>query len=161
MRLSLVCVLFDLAIPTSFFSFIQLFLYLYYSILISKVNRASVVSSTYQQATCSGVRLLLVVQVGLHFRSSMRYLARSRYPFLKLRISSRTVIYKPCTSPHIVMIHVKCMLSVHAPVCTYPHGPHYPPLPGPCSSVLQSKSVIRSKTKSNWHSEHHLSLVSP
>ena len=29
MRLSLVCVLFDPAIPTSFFNFIQLFLYLY------------------------------------------------------------------------------------------------------------------------------------
>ena len=29
MRLSLVCVLFDPAIPTSFFNFIQLFLYLF------------------------------------------------------------------------------------------------------------------------------------
>ena len=34
MRLSLVCVLFDPAIPTSFFNFIQLFLYLYMYIVL-------------------------------------------------------------------------------------------------------------------------------
>ena len=40
MRLSLVCVLFDPAIPTSFFNFIQLFLYLFlfFFIVINFIN---------------------------------------------------------------------------------------------------------------------------
>ena len=42
MRLSLVCVLFDPAIPTSFFNFIQLFLYLFplFSIALSVIINA-------------------------------------------------------------------------------------------------------------------------
>ena len=55
------------------------------------MNRASVVPSTYLQARCSGVCPKLSVQVGLHFRSSMRYLARGRYPFLKSRINAWTI----------------------------------------------------------------------
>ena len=38
MRLSLVCVLFDPAIPTSFFNFIQLFLYLYNKVVVAAYN---------------------------------------------------------------------------------------------------------------------------
>ena len=78
----------------------QFFLLVCYRLvtLLSKANRASVITSTYQQARCSGVHPSVLVQIGLHFRSSVRYLARGRCPFLKLRISSRMVIYKPCTS---------------------------------------------------------------
>ena len=58
--------------------------------LLSKVNRASVVPSTYQQARCSGVHPSVSVQVGLHFRSSIRYLARGRCPFLKSRVKVKS-----------------------------------------------------------------------
>ena len=74
--------------------------------LISCYLRAQ---STYIQATCSGVQPLVSVQVGLHFRSSMRYLARGRCPFLKLSINSKIEL---CKSHHYNIIIVITVLAL-------------------------------------------------
>ena len=66
----------------------------YFAIIFSRANKVSVVYvlSTYEQASCSGVRPQVLVQVALHFTSSTRYLTRGRFPCLKLKMSSRMVI---------------------------------------------------------------------
>ena len=74
--------------------------------------------STYIQATCSGVQPLVSVQVGLHFRSSMRYLARGRYPFLKLSINSKIELCKSYHSTHHNYYCEYRQISIRAQVCT-------------------------------------------
>ena len=79
MRLSLVCVLFDPAIPTSFFNFIQLFLYLYSyrwtvicACVVQFLRKASLQNFTVQFSQMQAIMPIIIMLISWSPRSQRR-----------------------------------------------------------------------------------------